>query len=98
MFFRKVFIILFAIAFVFGCEKLNKETKEEKVEAVKERQEKAKEHPDEGQGLITLSPDAVKQAGIKTEPVSLKTLTVEYTFSGKVSVNETRLAHVGPRI
>ena len=98
MFFRKVFIILFAIAFVFGCEKLNKETKEEKVEAVKERQEKAKEHPDEGQGLIRLSPDAVKQAGIKTEPVSLKTLTVEYTFSGKVSVNETRLAHVGPRI
>ncbi len=98
MFFRKVFIILFAMSLLLGCEKLNKEAKEEKVEAVKERQEKVDEHPDENHGLIILSPDAVKQAGIKTEPVSLKTLSVEYTFSGKVSVNETRLAHVGPRI
>ncbi len=40
----------------------------------------------------------MKLAGIEIGEVSLKLLSVESSFPGKVSVNETRLAHVGPRI
>jgi len=48
--------------------------------------------------IVTLTSEAVEKAGIKIAPVSIRTMKTELSFPGKVSVNETRLAHVGPRI
>lgn len=92
---RKILTTLIAALFIFGCEKIKQESKQEDAGEVKEQHEKAEE---KSSGLIILKPEAIEKTGIKIEPVILRNLRLEYVFSGKVSVNETRLAHVGPRI
>lgn len=96
MLYRKSLVVLAAAVFLVGCGGPNNgETKQEKAVVVA-RQEKA---PDEGSGgLITIEEEAVKSAGIKIKKVSKRPLMVEESFSGVVSVDETRIAHVGPRI
>lgn len=97
MVFRKTLLILFALAFFLGCGK----SEEPKQETAKEAHVGGKEDKgthEENSGVIKLSPEAIEHAGIKTETTSLRPIRVEYAFTGKVSVNETRLAHVGPRI
>ncbi|MCC6503756.1 MAG: efflux RND transporter periplasmic adaptor subunit [Deltaproteobacteria bacterium] len=96
MFFRKTLLILFAFAFLLGCGKTEEPKQEAGHGTDKHTEEKG--HQDEHTGVITLSPEAIEHAGIKTEAISLRPISVEYAFTGKVSVNETRLAHVGPRI
>lgn len=78
--------VILSAFLITGCQKGKVE------EAHKE------EGKQENKEEITLTPEAVKQAGIEIGEVSLKLLSVESSFPGKVSVNETRLAHVGPRI
>jgi cobalt-zinc-cadmium efflux system membrane fusion protein len=90
MFQNKIFLILIAAIFIFGCN--GSKQQEAKDEVAQE------EHKKEEPGLILLKPEAVEKAGIRVEAVSLRPFKVEYTFPAKVSVNETRLAHVGPRI
>lgn len=96
MIFRKTILVLFALAFLLGCGK----SEAPKKETVSDTQghEEGKGHQDEQPGIIRLSPEAVELAGIKTEAASLRPVNVEYAFTGKISVNETRLAHVGSRI
>ena len=96
MVFRKTLFVLFALFFFLGCGK----SEEPSTEAGKgdTHAGEAGKHEGERPGVIALSPEAVESAGIKTEAVSLRPVNVEYSFTGKVSVNETRLAHVGPRI
>jgi cobalt-zinc-cadmium efflux system membrane fusion protein len=96
MVFRKTLLILFALAFLLGCGK-SEEPKKEAGNGT-DRHVEEKDHRDEQPGVITLGPEAIAHAGIKTEAISLRPVSVEYAFTGKVSVNETRLAHVGPRI
>lgn len=96
MVFRKTLLILFAVAFLLGCGKTEEPKQEAGHGTDKHTEEKG--HQDEHTGVITLSPEAIENAGIKTEEISLRPISVEYAFTGKVSVNETRLAHVGPRI
>ncbi|MBI3754288.1 MAG: efflux RND transporter periplasmic adaptor subunit [Deltaproteobacteria bacterium] len=89
MFQNKIFLIFIAAIFIFGC---NGSKQQEAKNGT------AEEHKKEEPGLILLRPEAVEKAGIKVEAVSLRPFKVEYAFSGNVSINETRLAHVGPRI
>ena len=96
MVFRKIFVVLFAFAIFAGCGKSEEPPKE--AGHGDSHAEEAGKHEDEHPGVIALSPEAVESAGIKIEAVSLRPVNVEYSFTGKVSVNETRLAHVGPRI
>lgn len=96
MSYRNIVTVLILAALLLSCGRAKEQSEQEKTGEAKT--ENARAHQDETTGLITLSPEAIKQAGIKTGAVSLMPLRVEHTFSGKVSVNETRLAHVGPRI
>ena len=96
MVFRKTLFVLFALVFFLGCGK-SEEPKKEAGQGDSHAEE-AGQHEGERPGVIALSPEAVESAGIKTEALSLRPVNVEYSFTGKVSVNETRLAHVGPRI
>lgn len=97
MFHRKMFVVLIAVMFLLGCGK-SQEPEQGRIDEIKERQEKGQEHPDEKEELIKLNKEAIGRAGIEIGVVSLRPLKVEYTFSGRVSVNEMRLAHIGPRI
>ena len=97
MFLKKFFLISIAVILLSaGCERAGQEGQKavSPAEGQKGQTQEAGENPE----LITLKPEAVEQAGIKTERVSLRSLRGEQVFSGKVSVNETRLAHVGSRI
>jgi len=96
MVFRKTLFVLFALIFFSGCGKTEEPSKE--AGQGDSHAEEAGKHEDERPGVIALSPEAVDSAGIKIEAVSLRPVNVEYSFTGKVAVNETRLAHVGPRI
>lgn len=97
MFLKKFFLISVAvILFSAGCERSGQEGQKAVLPA--EGQQGQTDEAGENPNLITLKPDAVEQAGIKTERVSLRPLRGNQVFSGKVSVNETRLAHVGSRI
>jgi len=97
MFHRKMFVVLIAAVLLLGCGK-SQEPKQEGVDEIKGQQEKTKGHPDEKQELIKLNKEAIDRAGIEIGAVSLRPLKVEHTFSGRISVNEMRLAHIGPRI
>lgn len=94
MAYRKMMILLLSIIFLSGCEG----SKEEKVQADKGEARTAAAEDEHTSGLITLKPEAIQQAGLKTEAASLRAFKTEASFPGKVSVNETRLAHVGSRI
>ena len=87
---KKIILSLVVMAFLLtGCQKGE----------VKEAAHKDEHHDEKDpQEDIALTPEAVKQAGIETTEVSMRLLKVESSFPGKVSVDETRLAHVGPRI
>ena len=97
MFLKKFFLISIAVILLSaGCERAGQEG--QKAVSPAEGQQGQTQEAGENPELITLKPEAVEQAGIKTERVSLRSLRGEQVFSGKVSVNETRLAHVGSRI
>jgi len=91
MFHRMIFVMAIAIIFLSGCDS------KQQVDKVENHKEQDKESANNS-GIVTLNKDAIETAGIKTEVVSLRPLRIEYTFSGKVDVNETRLAHVSSRI
>jgi len=48
--------------------------------------------------VVSLKPEALSAAGIIVEPIVRKTLSPELSFTGKISVDETRIAHISPRI
>ncbi len=97
MVFRKALLLLFALVFLLGCGKSEEPKREDGAGTDRQAEGKGR-RKDEHPGVITLSPEAIEQAGIKTEEISLRPVSAEYAFTGKVSINETRLAHVGPRI
>lgn len=64
-----------------------------------EHDEHAGEHDEHEQGgPIELSPEAAAHAGITVQKVELRTLAAEIATTGEVGFDETRLAHVSPRI
>ncbi len=94
MFYKKALLVLVAAVFLLGCG-----ASEDKINKVKASAAADKEAPKSAaRGLITISEDAVKNSGIKIGKVEKRVLLVKDSFSGLVSVDETRIAHVGPRI
>jgi cobalt-zinc-cadmium efflux system membrane fusion protein len=86
--YKRFLVVLMIAAFALaGCQK-------GKVEEAHKDDHEREEHHEE----IVLTPETIKQAGIEIGEVSLRPLKIESSFPGKVSVNETKLAHVGPRI
>lgn len=67
--------------------------------------EKAEKHADDGEhdghgeaGGVTMAADLQKQHGVVTAPARMQRLGGTISATGKVSVNEDRIAHVSPRI
>jgi len=56
------------------------------------------EDTDHEEGVVVLSPEAASQAQIRTAPVEERILAAELTTTGQVDFDQTRLAHVSPRI
>lgn len=95
--FQMIFVILIVTTFLFGCGKSKESPQQENIESVKEQTAGAPSE-DKSVEIVILKPEAIEQMDLKTEIVSLRPLHVEYSFPGKVTVNETRLAHVSSRI
>lgn len=95
--FQMIFVIFIVTTFLFGCGKSKESPQQENIESVKEQTAGAPSE-DKSAEIVTLKPESIEQIDLKTEIVSLRPLHVEYSFPGKVTVNETRLAHVSSRI
>ncbi|MFQ5481028.1 MAG: efflux RND transporter periplasmic adaptor subunit [Thermodesulfobacteriota bacterium] len=94
MFYRKSLLILAAAFFLAGCGAPGDKTKDKNTAATAEKQA-----PEIGsRELITIAEGAVKNSGLEMGKVFKRRLLVNDSFSGLVSVDETRIAHVGPRI
>lgn len=98
MFNKSFFTFIVLAVFLFGCGNAKQDAEQKKAPDAKERNEKSAAGPEEAGNTVTLATDVLERAGIKIEPVALRPLNAEYAFSGSVEVDETRLAHVGPRI
>ncbi len=59
-------------------------------------EEHADEHGDEGR--LTLSPEALETLKLKTAPVELRALAGEIITTAVIEPDQTRIAHVSPRI
>ena len=58
----------------------------------------ADEHDDHEEGIVELTPEAASRAKIRTAPVEQRILSAELSTTGQVDFDQTRLAHVSPRI
>jgi cobalt-zinc-cadmium efflux system membrane fusion protein len=105
---NKTWILVFAVFFMLsacgGKTTDDHEHKEgEKHDQKKEGGEKQKkqntkeEHSEEKQN-VKLSPEALKNAGIKVEPVKTGALAASVTVTANISHDQDRLFHVTPRI
>lgn len=97
MFKKRTLVFLLITPFIFSCERMTAKPEKDPADIKKETAEAGTDHPG-APALITIKPDGIKKMGIEVGTVSFKSLKEEYAFSGKIDVNETRLAHVGPRI
>ncbi|MEQ9618901.1 MAG: efflux RND transporter periplasmic adaptor subunit [Deltaproteobacteria bacterium] len=62
-----------------------------------EHEDQAGEHSEE-EGHIKLSPEALKTLSLETAPVELRNLGGEITTTAVIEPDQTRIAHVSPRI
>ncbi len=53
---------------------------------------------DHEEGIVELAPEAASRAEIRTAPVERRILAAELSTTGQVDFDQTRLAHVSPRI
>lgn len=56
------------------------------------------DHGGENEGVVALTPQKLDELGVKFEKVGPGTLEIELTLNGEVSLNNTRVAHVVPRV
>ena len=66
-----------------------------------EGQSDADAHDDQDEheeGIVELTPEAASRAKIRTAPVEQRILAAELSTTGQVDFDQTRLAHVSPRI
>ncbi len=56
------------------------------------------EHGEHEEGVVELTPEAASQVVIRTAPVEERALAAQLATTGQVDFDQTRLAHVSPRI
>ena len=56
------------------------------------------DHEQHEKGVIELTPEAVARVEIRTAPVEQRTLAGELSTTGQVDFDQTRVAHVSPRV
>ncbi len=56
------------------------------------------EHEEGEEGVVELSPEAAERIEIRTAPVAYRLLAAQLSTTGRVDFDQTRLAHVSPRI
>lgn len=59
--------------------------------------EKEGAHAEEG-GVVKLTEAEIKDAGIRTEPVSVQPIRAQFSVSATIQPNRDRFAHVAPRV
>lgn len=60
--------------------------------------DEGEEHDEHDEGVVELDPAAVERLGLTTMPATRRPLAGERTATGRVGYDETRLAHVAPRV
>ena len=63
-----------------------------------EAHEEGEAHEKHEEGIVTLTPEQIAAAEIRTGPVEQKPLSMQLNTTGEVGYEEDRLAHVSPRI
>lgn len=56
------------------------------------------DHDEHEEGVVELTPEAASRAEIRTAPVEQRFFAAELSTTGQVDFDQTRLAHVSPRI
>lgn len=56
------------------------------------------DHNEHEEGIVELTPEAASRAEIRTAPVENRILAAQLSTTGQVDFDQTRLAHVSPRI
>lgn len=102
MFIKKKFVFAISLAMVLawlaGCGDSGK-AMPEKIESAKEDGHKEAGHKDEKRTKgIVLSAEALKNAGIKVESVSLRSLPATIPVTANIAHNQDRSFHVTPRV
>ncbi len=60
--------------------------------------EEGGEHDEHEEGVVELTPEAAARIEIRTAPAEERVLAAQLTTTGQVDFDQTRLAHVSPRI
>lgn len=92
----KVAAVLIAFVIANGCRKA--ELPHNAVEDGKSAGSPAAETANAADAVIKLTAQARQKAGITVEAVSYADVDDEYSATGVISVNETRIAHIGPPV
>jgi cobalt-zinc-cadmium efflux system membrane fusion protein len=92
-----MFFVVFFAAFVLagGCSKKEKTVEQKPPEAAREAKTEKKEASPEG--LIKLSPEGIKAAGIEVQTVTATTPSVFISATAVLEMNGDRVARVNPR-
>ena len=83
---------------VTGCGDSGKATPEKKESAKEEGHGEAGHKKEARKKGIVLSPEALKNAGIKVEPVNLQSVPAMIRMTANIAHNQDRIFHVTPRV
>jgi len=89
--------IVFLLPLVAACSNPGTETERDDSPILKQHAE-GEEHGEHEEGVVELSREAAARVEIRTEPVARRVLSAELETTGQVDFDQTRLAHVSPRI
>lgn len=105
---NKKWILVCAVVFVLSAcgkktddgheHKKGDKHEQEKDSGGKGKSEKKSEAHSEEKGTVKLSPEALKNAGIRTAPATAQSLADTLTVTATISQSQDRLFHVTPRI
>lgn len=105
---NKIWVLIFAVVFMLSAcggkttddheHKEGEKHDEKKEGGEKQKNQSTKEEHSEEKNNVKLSPAALKNAGIKVEPVKTGALAASVTVTATISHDQDRLFHVTPRI
>jgi cobalt-zinc-cadmium efflux system membrane fusion protein len=86
------------LASIAGCGDSGKATPEKKESAKEDGHREAGHKKETRKKSIVLSPEALKNAGIKVEPVNLQSVPAMIRMTANIAHNQDRIFHVTPRV